>query len=479
MKIIHYKPLGHSSALPKSPDTLPVEILSQVIFQNTSMEEALEELRREGFRAPNGKKIFTGMRDLLEKIKEIREALSAKTSFTAFPIASSLSDGPVKSGASMNKDEREGSLHLLPEKMGGTPPLTHQKALTPTADRVNELEKLEKSLKRVYWGYDPKSIDDARLEELLGKDYLEKWQLIKNLDALIFNQGLMEHGTTGLKLTSLGLQKIARNILKEIFKLRKVDPLCRRLSAQHATEPYLTEGSRPYRFGDPPLINPSQSLLNAIMRTGAKLPIKLQEKDFSVYQKEVISRAATVVLLDLSRSMRFENRYIAAKKVTLALHGLIQERYPHDRIAVVGFSTKAYTIKNAEIPFLTWDETNPYTNMEEALDLSQKMLSRYKGYRRQVFLITDGEPTAHREKGYLFFQFPPHQKTLAKTLKRLQGLARHGIATSIFLLSQEKERVTFVHQMAQRCGGRLFHIQSGELGWCLLMDFLEKKSRWL
>jgi uncharacterized protein with von Willebrand factor type A (vWA) domain len=215
------------------------------------------------------------------------------------------------------------------------------------------------------------------------------------------------------------------------------------------------------------------------MRRGGGLPVKLQEKDFSVYQKEAISRSATVVLLDLSRSMRFENRYIAAKKVTLALHGLIQEKYPHDRIAVVGFSTKAYTIKNAEIPFLTWDETNPYTNMEEALDLSQKMLSRYKGYRRQVFLITDGEPTAHREKGYLFFQFPPHQKTLAKTLKRLQGLARQDIAVSIFLLSQEKERVKFVHQMAQRCGGRLFHIQSGELGWCLLMDFLEKKSRWL
>ena len=169
MKIIHYKPLGHSPALPKPPETLPVEILSQVIFQNTSMEEALEELRREGFRTPNGKKIFTGMKDLLEKIKEIKEELVANTSFTASTIASALSDGPVKSGASMNKDVREGSLHLLTEKMGGNPPLTHQKALTPTADRLHELEKLEKSLKRVYWGYDPESIDDGRLEAASGK----------------------------------------------------------------------------------------------------------------------------------------------------------------------------------------------------------------------------------------------------------------------------------------------------------------------
>jgi len=479
MKIIHYKPLGHAPALQQSSDTLPVEALSQVIFQNTSMEEALEELRREGYSTPDGEKIFTGMKDLLEKIREIREEVSAPTSLTLLPTTSTDTDGPDKSGASMNKDVREGSLNLEPDKMSSNPPLIHQERLTATADQLNELEKLEKSLKRVYWGYDPKSIDAASLERLLGKDCREKWQMIKNLNTLIFNQGLMERGSAGLTLTSRGLQKIARNILREIFKPRKVDPLCRRLKAQHATEPYLTEGSRPYRFGDPPLINASLSLLNAVTRTGAGLPITLEEKDFSVYEKETISRAATIVLLDLSRSMRFENRYIAAKKVTLALQGLIQERYPHDRLSVVGFSTKAYTIKNSEIPFLTWDETNPYTNMEEALDLSQRMLSRYKGYRRQIFLITDGEPTAHREKGYLFFQFPPHQKTLAKTLKRLQGLARHGIAISIFLLSQEKERVKFVHQMAKRCGGRLFHIQSGELGWCLLMDFLEKKSKWL
>jgi uncharacterized protein with von Willebrand factor type A (vWA) domain len=117
--------------------------------------------------------------------------------------------------------------------------------------------------------------------------------------------------------------------------------------------------------------------------------------------------------------------------------------------------------------------------MEEALDVSQKILSLHKGYRRQVFLVTDGEPTAHREKGYLFFQFPPHPKTLYKTLKRVEGLARHNIAISIFLLSEEKERVSFVHEMARRCGGRVFHIQAGELGRCLLMDYIKKKIRWV
>jgi len=117
--------------------------------------------------------------------------------------------------------------------------------------------------------------------------------------------------------------------------------------------------------------------------------------------------------------------------------------------------------------------------MEEALDLAQKILSFHKGYRKQVFLVTDGEPTAHREQGYLFFQFPPHPKTLAKTLKRFKGLAHHNIDISIFLLSQERERVSFVHEAAKRCAGRVFHIQPEELGRCLLMDYIEKKSKWL
>ena len=81
--------------------------------------------------------------------------------------------------------------------------------------------------------------------------------------------------------------------------------------------------------------------------------------------------------------MRFDC-YIAAKKVTLALQGLVERRYPPGgALTVVGFSTRAYTIKNFEILFLTWDETNPYTNMEEALDLAHGSLPA-EGFRRPL-----------------------------------------------------------------------------------------------
>lgn len=457
MKTIHYKPFLDWPSLPQTSEILPVEVFSEVIFQNASLDEALEELRREGYQDSSGKKLLPGIRDLLKHIKEMRETLSAE------------GEGPLKSGVSHHKDARTESASIQSSSA--------KEIFFAKGDLLDKLTALEKSIKRVYWGFDPESIDGKLLEELLGKKAYDEWQTIKNLEKLVLNQGLAERGPSGLSFTSLGLQRITWNILREIFTFRKIDPRIPRLQRLLTTEPYLTEGTRPYRFGDPPLIEPSQSLLNAIKRAGTGVPVKLTEKDLEVYQKEVVSRSATIILLDLSRSMRFENRYVAAKKVTLALHGLMERRYPHDRIGVVGFSTKTYTVKKHEIPFLTWDEMNPYTNMEEALDLSHKILSRQKGFRKQVFIITDGEPTAHREKGYLFFQFPPHPKTLAKTLKRIQRLSSHDIEISIFLLSREKERMQFVHQMAQHCKGRVLQIEPKDLGWCLLMDYVDKKSK--
>ncbi len=477
MKRVHYKPLSGQPSVPPPPDTLPVEALSEVIFRSASLEEALEALKREGYRDPAGNTIVAGIAHLLESLKALRENLSAAGD-PGEPHAAG-DEGPVKSGAARKKSGARKSSRLIPDSPAGRRPAGAPQGHRLTRDDLAQLEHLEKTLRRVYWGYDPGSIDEELLEKILGGEALRSWQAIKELNATAFRQGLAAGTGSGLRLTTAALHKIARNVLKNIFKPARREPRARRSSDDLHTEPHLGTGVRPYHFGDPPLIEPTQSLLNAIRRTGARRPVKVSEEDLMVYDREPLARYATVILLDLSRSMRFEDCYIAAKKVTLALQGLVERRYPRDRLTVVGFSTRAYTIKNFEIPFLTWDETNPYTNMEEALDLAHGILSRQKGFRRQLFLITDGEPTAHRENGYLFFQFPPHPKTLAITLRRLRSLSRSGIDISIFLLSREQERVRFAHLLAENCKGKVFHIQPGDLGRCLLMDYLDKKSRWL
>ena len=73
MKLIHYQPICEPIKPHESQALFPIEALSQIIFQHTSLEEALEELRREGFIDPNGEKVLKGIKDLLKTIKNIRE----------------------------------------------------------------------------------------------------------------------------------------------------------------------------------------------------------------------------------------------------------------------------------------------------------------------------------------------------------------------------------------------------------------------
>ena len=46
------------------------------------------------------------------------------------------------------------------------------------------------------------------------------------------------------------------------------------------------------------------------------MPVKISPQDFEIYRNEHMTRAATIVLLDQSRSMGLFNNWQAAKKVT-------------------------------------------------------------------------------------------------------------------------------------------------------------------
>ncbi len=490
MKVFTYLPGTRSAVSHHETDTVSFETLSDMLFEYTSLKEALQQLQREGCEHSDKTKSFQGITSLLEEVWKLEQqtagrlleiCLNKKTPgehvgkrlrelLEALPAATD-SNGTKKSGRPMNRDALQAIARFVREHPDDT--------LKTTFEKCEKLGHLEKALRRARWGYDLSSIDDALLQELLGEESAACWQKIKNLPARLIERGYAEESRTGLRLTVPGLQRVAWNILREIFKPGKTDHLTRRIDSNLNTEPYLVQGTRRFQFGDHLQIDTARSLLNALKRTGAAKPIHLTEEDFEVYEKEPIMRSATVVLLDLSKSMRFEKRYVAAKKVAMALYALVRKRYPQDKIGVIGFSTKTLVFGQAELPFLTWNEQDPYTNMEEAFAAAQKVLAGYKEYRQQIFLITDGEPTAHREQGAVFFQFPPHPRSLQKTLLAIDMISRKNISLSIFLLAREKDSVSFMHNMARRAGGKLFHIHPSALGRCMLMDYLERKSKWI
>src|SRR5439155_303440 len=64
-----------------------------------------------------------------------------------------------------------------------------------------------------------------------------------------------------------------------------------------------TDESKRYEFGDPFLLDLKETVMRALGRRGPGTPVRLVPDDFAVIRTEQRTQAATVVMLDMSRSM--------------------------------------------------------------------------------------------------------------------------------------------------------------------------------
>ncbi|MDA8386547.1 MAG: VWA domain-containing protein, partial [Actinomycetota bacterium] len=225
-------------------------------------------------------------------------------------------------------------------------------------------------------------------------------------------------------------------------------------------------------FGDPLDLALPETLRNTIVRQRGGVPLKVAVEDFEIETREALVAASTVLCLDLSLSMPLRDNFMAAKKVAVALQGLISSRYPRDFLAVVGFSEVAHQIRAAELPSVSWDYAYG-TNMEDALRLSRKLLAGKPG-KRQVLMITDGEPTAHiLENGEPFFSYPPVPETITATLSEVRRCTREGITVNSFVLDANEYLRDFMSRVARINRGRVFYTDPDALGAFVLVDFMD------
>ena len=215
--------------------------------------------------------------------------------------------------------------------------------------------------------------------------------------------------------------------------------------------------------------------MNAVRRNGPGAPIRLVPGDFEVFRTELQTQAATVVMLDMSRSMINNGCFLAAKKVALALHSLIKGQFPRDSLSFVIFSLYAREFDAQELPRLTWSDWSIGTNMHAGFQLSRQLLARHKGGNKQIIMITDGEPTAHMENGEADFSYPPTMRCLQETLKEVQRCTRDRITINTFMLEQSRTLTAFVEQMARINRGRAFFANPDRLGEYVLADFVRSR----
>ena len=217
--------------------------------------------------------------------------------------------------------------------------------------------------------------------------------------------------------------------------------------------------------------------MNAVERNGSGTPVRLAPDDFEVFRTELQTQAATVVMLDMSRSMLNNGLFLPAKKVALALHALLRNQFPRDTLHILGFSLYARSFTAEQLPGLSWSEWNIGTNMHHGFQIARQLLGRHKGPNKQVIMITDGEPTAHMEGGEAQFAYPPTRQTFQETLKEVERCTREGITINTFMLEESRTLMAFVEQMARINRGRAFFAAPDRLGEYVLVDYVRNKRR--
>ena len=98
--------------------------------------------------------------------------------------------------------------------------------------------------------------------------------------------------------------------------------------------------------------------------------------------------------------------------------------------------------------------------------------------------MTDGEPTAHLEAGgdaadrsAVFFDYPPHPRTIAHTVRGFDEVARLGAQVTIFRLGSDPGLARFIDQVARRVEDGWWYRDLDGLGAAVVGDYLSSRRR--
>lgn len=320
------------------------------------------------------------------------------------------------------------------------------------------------------------------MRELQARGYIDPSVDLEAFFAQLLDENLLTtDGQGNVALAAGGERQIRRDALDEIFGglQKSVAGYHSVAQAGQGTE-RLTE-NRAYQFGDDPTsIDGIRTLQNAMRHGDPTSDIQLTEEDFEVFETEHNSSCATVVMIDISHSMILygEDRITPAKKVALALTELILTKYPKDAIDVLTFGDDAEEIPISEIPYV---KVGPFhTNTKAGLELAQNILRRRKHANKQIFMITDGKPSALHENGQLYTNsFGLDMKIVNRTLEEADRCRRAQIPITTFMLASDKVLVDFVDQLSRVNRGRAFYSSPDRLGEYILADYIRNRRKFV
>jgi len=342
-------------------------------------------------------------------------------------------------------------------------------------EHLQKIDKLEGQFQESRYYDTLDDIDEQLVKELLGDNSQEELKRMRELTKILEDAGYIRKNRGRFELTPRGMSKIGEKALNTVFASLKKDRSGSHVIRQRGAGGERTDETKQYEFGDDFDLHLQKTLTNAILRE-PEVPVKLKVDDFEVYQQEQATRSATVMLLDMSLSMRMGGNFEAAKIVSIALNSLITSKFPKDSLHILGFSAVARRLTTEELTYITWDDFNPYTNMQHGFMTARKILAKERAVNKQIILISDGMPTAHIENGQIIFQLPTTRRCIDVTLREVTNCTRAGIVINTFMLPSHDIFNMFVDQMARLNHGRVFFTNPGDLGKYIIVDYINNKK---
>lgn len=331
----------------------------------------------------------------------------------------------------------------------------------------------------------------------------------------LVEDGEDEDGNGKYRLTPKMVKGLQHRALLEIFEgIRQGNK-----DGHPTTEPgrttERTDGTKPYEFGDPiSEIDLGATLRNAVRRQRTdeglpRLPIRLGWEDFELHVTEGSADCATVMLIDQSGSMMRYGRFYQAKRVALGMAAMLAGRFPQDTIDYIGFHSLAERIDGRDLPLvmpkpvsirdsqvrlrcpLDHAYANPdgiplhFTNLHLGLRMARQLLAQRGAVNRQIFIITDGQPTAHVEPNpagegeMLYLLYPPTERSRDTTLREALRCQQQGIRLATFALIEDywgMDWVGFVDRMTRLTRGMAYYCTSEDLSSTVIESYLKGKK---
>lgn len=353
-----------------------------------------------------------------------------------------------------------------------------------------------------------------------------KDQDVSELLEQMLKEGMLDKDAKGkLRITPKAVGKMQSKALMEVFKNLKQGTREGHETQSAGAGGERLEGTKSYQFGDPiSELDLHATLRNAMKRQGKEgqvirgkrleempstlvprpsllaPPIRFGESDFEIHLHESHATCSTVVLIDQSGSMMRYGRFMAAKKVALAMLALVRSRFPQDTIDFVGFYSGATKIPEIGLPLMMPKPVTVYdyqvrlkvpadkldkapqhfTNLHMGLQMARRILRKRGGENKQIFIITDGQPTAHVEGDHVYLLYPPDPRSTAATLKEALLAAKEDCRLATFALIEDyygMDWVGFVDQFTRLTKGVAFYTSSGELANCIMESYLSGRKK--